>query len=108
MDGQPISVTFCPLCNASIVFDRRHNDQVLDFGTTGKLRNSDLIMYDRQTESWWQQAMGEAIAGELTGEQLDYLPSQILSFGDFAREFPTGEVLMSCQTFYSSGLNQSV
>ena len=54
--GVPVAVTFCPLCNAAIVFDRRLADgRVLDFGTTGKLRNSDLVMYDRQTESWWQQ-----------------------------------------------------
>ncbi len=53
--GQPVSVTFCPLRNASIAFDRNFDDQVFDFGTTGNLRNSDLIMYDRQTETWWQQ-----------------------------------------------------
>ena len=52
----PIAVTYCPLCNAAIVFDRRlEGGKTLDFGTTGKLRNSDLIMYDRQTETWWQQ-----------------------------------------------------
>ncbi len=56
VDGLPVAVTFCPLCNASIVFDRQVGDRTLDFGTTGKLRKSDLIMYDRQTESWWQQA----------------------------------------------------
>ena len=93
VDGQPVAVTFCPLCNASIVFDRQVDDRTLDFGTTGKLRKSDLIMYDRQTETWWQQALGEAIAGELTGTRLDFLPSQVMSFGDFAAEFPDGEVL---------------
>ena len=49
--GIPVSVTYCPLCNSSIVFDRRMDDRILDFGTTGKLRNSDMVMYDRQTES---------------------------------------------------------
>lgn len=93
VDGQPVTITFCPLCNASIVFDRQVGDRTLDFGTTGKLRKSDLIMYDRQTESWWQQALGEAIAGELTGTKLNFLPSQVMSFGDFAAEFPAGEVL---------------
>jgi len=93
VDGQPVTITFCPLCNASIVFDRKVGDLVLDFGTTGKLRKSDLIMYDRQTESWWQQALGEAIAGEFTGTKLNFLPSQIMSFGDFATQFPAGEVL---------------
>ena len=50
--GIPVSVTYFPLCNSSIVFDRRMDDKILDFGTTGKLRNSDMVMYDRQTESW--------------------------------------------------------
>ena len=65
--GIPIAVTFCPLCNSAVVYDRRVGDAVLDFGTTGKLRNSDLVMYDRQTESWWQQFTGEGIVGVHTG-----------------------------------------
>ena len=64
LNGLPVSVTFCPLCNAAIAFDRRLDGRLLDFGTTGKLRNSDLVMYDRQTESWWQQFTGEAIIGD--------------------------------------------
>ncbi len=91
--GRPITVTFCPLCNASIVFDRRVGDQILDFGTTGNLRNSDLVMYDRQTESWWQQFTGQAIAGELTSTQLNFLASQVLAFQEFSELFPEGEVL---------------
>jgi len=79
----PISVTYCPLCNTGIVFDRRHGDAVLDFGTTGKLRNSDLVMYDRQTESWWQQFTGEAIVGEMTGQTLTSVPSRLESFSNF-------------------------
>ncbi|MGI9436571.1 MAG: DUF3179 domain-containing (seleno)protein, partial [Geminicoccaceae bacterium] len=73
----PIAVTFCPLCNTGIVFDRRLGDEVLDFGTTGKLRNSDLVMYDRQTESWWQQFLGEGIVGEMTGQTLDTIPARL-------------------------------
>jgi hypothetical protein len=65
--GRPVVVTFCPLCNTALVFDRELDGVVHDFGTTGNLRYSDLVMYDRQTESWWQQATGEAIVGELTG-----------------------------------------
>jgi hypothetical protein len=64
VSGKPVAVTFCPLCNASIVFDRTFGGEVLDFGTTGKLRDSDLIMYDRQTETWWQQFTGEGIVGQ--------------------------------------------
>lgn len=89
----PISVTFCPLCNAAIAFDRRVDDNVLDFGTTGLLRKSDLVMYDRQTESWWQQFTGTAIVGELMGTKLQTLPAPIAAFGDFTEAFPQGEVL---------------
>jgi Protein of unknown function (DUF3179) len=60
--GVPVAVTYCPLCNTGLVFDRRVGEEVLEFGTTGKLRRSDLVMYDRTTESWWQQFLGEAIS----------------------------------------------
>ncbi len=96
----PISVTFCPLCNACIVFDRRVEDKLLDFGTTGKLRKSDLVMYDRQTESWWQQFTGEGIVGDMTGVKLKRVPAQIIAYEDFAEAFPEGEVL-SRETGYS-------
>jgi len=89
----PVSVTFCPLCNASIVFDRRLDDVVLDFGTTGRLRKSDLIMYDRQTETWWQQFVGKGIVGTYTDRQLKQLPSQIASFATFKKAFPDGKIL---------------
>ena len=92
--GVPVTVTFCPLCNTAVVFDRRLDGRVLDFGTTGKLRNSDLVMYDRQTESWWQQFIGEAIVGELTGATLDVLPSRIESFARFRARAPDGTVLV--------------
>ena len=89
----PIAVTFCPLCNASMVFDRRVQGRVLDFGTTGKLRNSDMVMYDRQTESWWQQFTGEAIVGSYTGTKLKPISSKIAAFSAFQRSFPDGRVL---------------
>jgi hypothetical protein len=92
--GVPVAVTFCPLCNATIVFERTLADgTVLDFGTTGNLRNSDLVMYDRQTQSWWQQFTGEAIVGDLTGTQLDFLPSQIIAWEEFKSNHPDGLVL---------------
>ncbi len=81
--GVPVSVTYCPLCNSAIVFDRRLDGRVLDFGTTGKLRNSDLVMYDRQTESWWQQFLGEGIVGEMTGKRLKMLPARVESLARF-------------------------
>ena len=91
--GQPVTVTFCPLCNTAIAFDRRLDGRVLDFGTTGKLRFSDLVMYDRQTESWWQQITGESIVGVLTGKRLKFLPAQIIAWDLFRQQFPTGRVL---------------
>lgn len=91
--GLPVAVTFCPLCNASIVFDATIDGVAHEFGTTGRLRNSDLVMYDRVTESWWQQFTGQALIGDYAGQQLDFLVSQVISFGDFAAEFPEGQVL---------------
>lgn len=94
VDGRPVAVTYCPLCNAAIVFDRRVEGTVLSFGTTGKLRHSDLIMYDRSTESWWQQFSGEAIVGSYTGTKLDMLPSRLVSFETFLADNPEGPVLV--------------
>ncbi len=91
--GEPLIVTFCPLCNTAIAFKRTVDGQVLDFGTTGRLRYSNLIMYDRPTESWWQQATGEAIVGELLGKQLEFYPATIIAWEDFADQFPDGQVL---------------
>ncbi|RMG97963.1 MAG: DUF3179 domain-containing protein [Chloroflexi bacterium] len=92
--GRPVVVTYCPLCDSGLVFDRTINGQVLDFGTTGNLRNADLIMYDRQTESWWQQFTGTAIVGEMTGQQLTLLPAGIVSWGEFRAQFPNGRILL--------------
>ena len=91
--GVPVTITFCPLCNTAIAFDRRLEGRTLDFGTSGNLRHSDLVMWDRQTESWWQQITGEAIVGELTGRQLQMLPATIVAWEAFARQFPHGRVL---------------
>jgi len=98
--GVPVAVTFCPLCNASVVYDRRLKGRVLDFGTTGRLRHSDLVMYDRQTESWWQQFIGEGIVGAYTGEKLTMLPSRIMSWADFRVGWPEGRVLSKDTGFY--------
>jgi hypothetical protein len=92
--AMPVAVTYCPLCNASIVFDRRMTGQVLDFGTTGLLRHSDLVMYDRQTESWWQQFTGSAFAGTLQGHKLRMVPSRLESFAAFRQRHLSGLVLV--------------
>ena len=92
--GVPVTVTYCPLCNAALVFNRTVSGEVTTFGTTGKLRNSDLVMYDRKTQSWWQQFTGEAIVGSETGNELEMLPSRVVAFGDFVAEAPNGKVLV--------------
>ena len=98
--GVPISVTFCPLCNTAIGFQREFDGQVLDFGTTGRLRYSNLIMYDRQTETWWQQATGAGVAGQYAGSQLAFYPANIVSWQEFRDRYPDAEVL-SRNTGYS-------
>lgn len=92
--GVPVAVTYCPLCNAAIVFERKTNRGVLDFGTTGKLRNSDLVMYDRQTQSWWQQFTGKAIVGALTDTKLHLIPSRLEAFSLFQERNPRGRLLI--------------
>lgn len=92
--GKAVAVTYCPLCNAAIVFDRLVDGEMKDFGTTGLLRNSDLIMYDRQSESWWQQFTGKAIAGSQVGSSLKFVPARLESWADFTTRFPDGKVLV--------------
>ncbi len=89
----PIAVTFCPLCNSAIVFDRRVGNDTLRFGVSGFLRNSDLIMWDDLTQSLWQQLTGEGIVGAHTGALLDIVPSQLVGYGAFKAQYPAGEVL---------------
>lgn len=95
--ARPVTVTYCPLCNAAIVFDRRLEFQgkhyLLDFGVSGMLRNSDLVMWDRQTESWWQQFSGEGLVGKLMGAKLEWVSTQILSVEEFYAAYPQGLIL---------------
>lgn len=89
----PILVSYCPLCNSAIVFDRKVAGAILEFGVSGMLRNSDMVMFDRQTDSLWQQITGEAIVGHHTGAMLRILPSQMIPFGQFQQSYPNGLVL---------------
>ncbi len=91
--GKPVTVTYCPLCNTTLAFEREFDGRLLDFGTTGRLRHSDLVMYDRQTETWWQQATGEGIVGELAGEQLVFVPASVLSWEDVREQLEGVKVL---------------
>ena len=93
IEGKPVAITFCPLCNAAIVFSRQINNEVLDFGVSGSLRKSDLVMYDRQSKSWWQQFTGKGIVGKYSGVTLERLPSRVIAYQDFVNAFPHGQVL---------------
>lgn len=89
----PAAVTYCPLCNTALVFDRRLDGEEIRLGVSGLLRHSDLVMWDDRTVSLWQQATGEGIVGRHQGVFLTRLPSAIVSFGDFARSYPEGRSL---------------
>ncbi|MFN4057405.1 MAG: DUF3179 domain-containing protein [Roseinatronobacter sp.] len=90
VDAQPIAVTYCPLCNSAMVFDARVDGQRHSFGVSGLLRHSDMIMDDRETESWWQQAVGEGIAGRHMGARLRQLPAWMESWDEFRARNPGG------------------
>ena len=89
----PVAVTFCPLCNSAVVYERRVDGKALRFGVSGNLRYSDLVMWDDQSESWWQQLTGEAIVGHYRGYQLKMVTSQMVSFEVFRQRYPQGKVL---------------
>ncbi|MHC4646506.1 MAG: DUF3179 domain-containing protein [Planctomycetota bacterium] len=89
----PVMVTFCPLCYSAIVFERTADGKEYSFGTSGMLRHSNLVMYDRQTESLWQQFTGEAIVGDMVGSTLKGIAAQIISFGQFRSVYKDGLVL---------------
>ena len=89
----PVAVTFCPLCYSAIVFDRRFDNRTLTLGVSGFLRYSDMVMYDRQTETLWQQFEGKGLVGEYAGKHLTKIPAQIISFAQFGKAYPQALVL---------------
>jgi hypothetical protein len=91
--GLPIAVTYCPLCNSAMVFDASLDGVRHTFGVSGKLRHSDMIMYDRETQSWWQQAVGEGVVGHHAGAQLRQLPGWMESWAEFRARNPDGLVM---------------
>jgi hypothetical protein len=93
VDGQPLLVTYCPLCGTGIVFVPEIDGVAVEFGVSGKLYNSDLLMYDRLTDSYWSQITGTAVVVELTGTRLDFYPSEIMTWGDWRATYPDSEVL---------------
>jgi len=86
--GVPIAVTYCPLCFTNQVFERILDGQQVEFGTSGKLYNSNLVMYDRLTNSYWSQALGMAITGEYTGSSLKKIPFDIMTWKDWTNLYP--------------------
>jgi hypothetical protein len=97
--GVPVAVTYCPLCNTAIAYRRQLGGRVLTFGTSGELYNSDLVMYDRQTQSLWVQFLGEAVAGVLTGTKLADYPVQTISWKDWRAAHPDSWVLSKTTGF---------
>jgi len=92
--GVPMAVTYCPLCNIAITWRRPLVDgAVTTFGTSGKLYQSNLVMYDRATRSLWPQALGQAVTGPLAGKRLERVATQIVSWATFRAGFPGGLVL---------------
>ena len=92
-DGRRVLVTYCPLCATGIVFDPLVDGERVEFGTSGRLWQSNLLMYDRKTDSLWSQILGEAVVGEMTGQRLAIIPSDIIRFGEWRNQHPQGEVL---------------
>lgn len=93
VDGQRVLVSYCPLCLTGFVFDPLVKGERVEFGTSGKLWKSNLVMYDRKTNSLWSQVLGEAVVGEMTGAKLKLLPSDQVRYGNWKKLFPKGEVL---------------
>jgi hypothetical protein len=91
--GVPVAVTYCPLCNTAVAFDRRTAGRTVTFGTSGMLYRSALVMYDRQTESLWTHFNGQAVVGTLTGTDLERFPAPIVSWETFREAHPTALVL---------------
>ena len=89
----PLLVSFCPLCNAPAAFDRRVEGEIAEFGVSGLLRPSDMVMFDRRTESLWQQLTGEAIVGAHTGKRLDIVTSPVVPFRTASQNYPDALVL---------------
>jgi hypothetical protein len=98
--GVPVMISYCSVCNSAIVFERKLGRRILTFGITGFIHGSNMVLYDRETESWWQQFTGEAIVGDFNGRKLKSLPAQVIGFAQFASAFPKAEVL-SRQTGYA-------
>ena len=104
--GVPVAVTFCPLCNTAIAFESQIGEEVYKFGVSGLLRNSDLVMYDRNTESLWQQSSGRAIVGVMVGARLRYVPASVVTVGQLRAAYPDA-LVMSRETGWERPYGQN-
>lgn len=93
LGGEPVLITFCPLCRSSVVYDRRLGDETLTFGNTSALYLSDMVMFDRETYSYWWQVPGEAIVGMLAGERLTPLASETMEWRTWRALHPDTKLL---------------
>lgn len=93
LDGRPILVSYCPLCGTALVFDRELDDGVRSFGVSGLLYRSDLLLYDRESESLWSQIAASALSGPATGKRLQLLRSRLVTLGEWRRDWPESTVL---------------
>jgi hypothetical protein len=91
--GDPLLITYCPLCGSGIAYERKINNETVEFGTSGKLYNSNLVMYDRKTNTYWSQIDGKAIVGELTGQELKEVSIDTVVWRDFKDEHSDAQVL---------------
>ena len=101
-NGERKLISYCPLCFSGVVFDPLVNGERVEFGVSGKLWNSNVVMYDRKTETYWSQILGRAIVGDHAGEDLPILPSDMVRFGEWKKAFPQGEVLSQDTGIYDS------
>ncbi|MEE8046378.1 MAG: DUF3179 domain-containing protein [Dehalococcoidia bacterium] len=97
IDGVPVIITYCPLCGSGVIFDRRIDGETLVFGNTSALYNSDMVMFDHKTGSYWFQTGGEAVVGTLTGSILKPLASSIMGWGEWLEIYPTTKILSRSQ-----------
>lgn len=98
----PVAVTYCPLCYTSQVFKRVIDGETVEFGTTGKLYQSNLLMYDRLTDTYWSQALGTAVKGPLSGQTLELVPFDVVQWGDWKMLHPETTVLSTDTGFVRS------
>jgi hypothetical protein len=91
--GVPVVMTFCILCGSAMAYDRRVDGDTLDFRYAGALHNSNLVMYDRKTETLWGQVVGQGLIGKYAGERLPFIAAPVMSFKEFRQNHPRGRVL---------------